>query len=73
MERHRGNVTPMGEGLLGSMTADYACPFPDCGASITCHPHEFDARLQAHLDVEHGGMTVAQLRDETARSQGPCR
>lgn len=59
------------DAILGSMTADYACPFPNCGASITCHPHEFDARMQVHLDVEHEGIKVAQLRDEVARSQGP--
>lgn len=60
------------EGVLGSMTAEYNCPFPDCGAEIRCHPHEFDARLQAHLDAEHGGYTVVQLRDEVAKAQGPA-
>ncbi len=64
----------MGDGaILGSMTGDYACPFPACGESIRCHPHEFDARLQQHLDVEHGGIRVAQLRDEVAKAQGPRR
>lgn len=59
--------------MLGAMTGEYMCVFPDCGHELRCHPHEFDARLQAHLDAEHGGITVGQLRDEVAKAQGPCR
>lgn len=61
------------DAVLGSMTGEYSCPFPDCHEQLLCHPHEFDARLQAHLDAEHGGITVAQLRDEVARAQGPAK
>lgn len=59
--------------VLGSMTAEYSCPFPGCPKAVTCHPHDFDARLQAHLDAVHPGFTVVGLRAEAAKSQGPCR
>lgn len=58
--------------VIGSMTAEYMCPFPRCPFHLTAHPHEFDSAIQPHLDAEHGGVTAAQLRDEVSRAQGLC-
>lgn len=63
----------MPDPLIGSMTAEYGCPFPGCPARLAAHPQAFDAALQRHLDAEHPGFTVVGLRSEVAKSQGPSR